>query len=351
MEIKRKRFAGQHDSYLLKNDNGMQVQIGLIGAAIERIALPDAGGKLVNVVLGFEDYEKYAENTLCAGAAVGPVAGRIENSSMEIDGQSYTLTANENGITCLHGGNQNASFQTWAVTQAYANEGKAILGLSLLLPDGLEGFPGNRHLNAVYELDNRNCLTVRYDGVTDKKTYLSMTNHSYFNLSGDFRRSGLGQKLSIPAAQYLRTDEKNIPVALVSVEGTPYDFREEHVIQENLDAYPDNKEIGKAKGLDNGFDIRQAAASGRPIVTLRDEESGRALTITSPTSQSVVVYTGGFIGDSYALADGVISSDSCAVALECQAFPNAIHHQEWEPQITAPGQIYRHEIRYQFHLN
>lgn len=348
MRIERKCGEGQQDCYLLENDRGMAVQIGLMGAAIERLLVPDGDGRPVNVVLGLENREEYAGNTLCAGATVGPVAGRISRHAMEIDGQTYTLTANENGITCLHGGIRNASFQPWLVTQAYADEDKAVLGLSLMLPDGLEGFPGNRHLNVVYELDQDNSLTVRYDGVTDQPTYLCLTNHAYFNLSGDFHSSGLQQQLTIPASRYLRTDENNIPVALAPVEGTPYDFREERTIREALDAYPENPEIRKARGLDNAFDVREAAAAGQPIVTLRDRESGRTLKITSPTSQSAVVYTGGFIGDSFRLAGGIQSSDSCAVALECQAFPDAIHHEEWDPVITRPGQVYRHEIRYQF---
>jgi aldose 1-epimerase len=355
MKITRLDKKGQCDGYLLENDQGMVVNIGLMGAAIRQLAVPakeesldgNNEGKQINLILGFAEESKYDGNPLYAGAAVGPVAGRIENSRMKIGEKTYELTANENGITCLHGGKDNVSFQRWEVTQAYATEEKAVLGLSLFLPDGLDGFPGNRHLSGVYELTNENQLIVRYDGVTDQATYLSMTNHSYFNLSGDFTKSGLEQLLTIPAGQYLRTDDRNIPVEFVSVEGTPYDFRQERKIKEQLDACPENREIQKARGLDNAFDIRQAAKKGEPVVTLRDAESGRTLIVKSPTSQCVVVYTGGFIEAGDRLLTGDETSPSCAVALECQAFPNGIHHPQWEPQITEPGKTYHHVIQYE----
>jgi len=336
--------------FVLENDHNMAVEVSTMGAALLRVELPDRAkgdGSRVNVCLNFADTSLYGGNALYAGATVAPVAGRIVGSRFAIGNKIYPLTANE-GTSCLHSGRVSSAFLEWTLLQACVRDDGVVLGMALILPEDLEGFPGNRIFSATYRLDNDNCLTVDYGAVTDRDTYVNMTNHAYFNLSGNFESSVLGQRLRIAASAYMRANEENCPEGLVSVEGTPFDFREARTIRENLDAYPECEETRRAGGLDNAFDVREAARAGETLLELRDDASGRAVRIKSGTADSMVVYTGGSIGSDYALADGCMSSDGCAVALECQQFPNAVNMPELEPKYLRANESYRHRIVYEF---
>ena len=348
MKITKIVENGKIVAYKLENENGMSVQIGTMGAALQRVDLPDGQGGTVNVCLNFEDMADYAGNTLYAGASVAPVAGRIAGSRFAIGNKIYPLTANDRGFSCLHGGTICASFLEWIVMQAYARDGVAKVGLTTILPDDLEGFPGTRIFSATYTLDNENRLTVDYDAVSDRDTYVNMTNHAYFNFSGDFSQSAWNQKLTIAAPNYMQLDEKNWPVGLDSVEDSPFDFREGKTIKAAVDAYPDNVQVVNGKGIDHAFDVREAAVAGEVLLQMEDEASGRGVKIKSTSGQCMVVYSGGFIGDAYKLDGGVQSSDRCAIALECQAFPNAINMPELDPQILEANERYHHTIQYEF---
>lgn len=348
MQITRIERKGKIAGYRLENDRGMAVQIGTMGAAIERVELPDTAGNRINVCLNFADPADYAGNGLFAGAAVAPVAGRIAGSRFAIGNKIYPLTPNEKGVTCLHGGQVNASFLEWTVLQSCVRDGEVKVGLTLVLPEDLEGFPGNRIFSATYKLDNENRLTVDYNAVSDRDTYVDMTNHAYFNFTGNFASSALGQRLYVNAPSYMVSDELNLPVGLAPVDGTPFDYREGRVIFDAFESDSQNEQIQKARGLDHAFDVRGASAAGETLLELSDPASGRGVRIKSPTGRCMVVYTGGYIDDSYTLAGGVTSSEDCAIALECQSFPNAINMPELEPVILRAGENYHHRIEYEF---
>ena len=348
MKITKIENNGKIVAYKLENDKGMSVQIGTMGAALQRVDLPDGQGGTVNVCLNFEDMADYAGNTLYAGASVAPVAGRIAGSRFTIGNKVYPLQPNENGVTCLHGGAVCGSFLEWIVMQSYARDGIAKVGLTTVLPDDLEGFPGTRIFSATYTLDNENCLTVDYDAVSDRDTFVNMTNHAYFNFTGDFSKSAWDQKMTIAAPNYMQLDEKNWPIGLAGVEDGPFDFRQGNTIQAAVDAYPDHIQVVNAKGIDHAFDVREAAAAGEVVLKMEDEASGRGVKIKTPTGQCMVVYSGGFIGDAYTLDGGVQSSNRCAIALECQAFPNVINMPELDPQILEANERYHHTIQYEF---
>lgn len=348
MQITRVERGGKVAGYRLENDRGMVVQIGTMGAAIERVELPGADGSRVNVCLNFADPADYAGNGLFAGAAVAPVAGRIAGSRFAIGNKIYPLTPNENDVTCLHGGKVNASFLEWTVLQSCVRDGEAKVGLSLVLPEDLEGFPGNRIFSATYKLDAENRLTVDYSAVSDRDTYVDMTNHAYWNFTGNFGASALGHCLYVAAPSYMVSDERNLPLALAPVDGTPFDYRKARILFDAFETDPQNAQIQKARGLDHAFDVREASAAGEVLAELSDPASGRGVRIKSSTGRCMVVYTGGFIGDGFTLAGGVTSSEDCAIALECQSFPNAVNMPELEPKILRAGDNYRHRIEYEF---
>ena len=193
----------QLQELFLRNKAGMTVTVQSAGAAIREIIVPDANGKFENVALAFSDRRKYMCNPLYAGAAMGPVAGRISGGRINIGGTEYPLTQND-GNNTLHSGYDNISFRLWECGRISENR----VELRTFLPDGADGFPGNRQFTADYSLDENNSLTLIYTAVSDKDTYFNLTNHTYFNLSGNFGINSLNQKFSFsPLLLLYRFDE------------------------------------------------------------------------------------------------------------------------------------------------
>ena len=69
--------------------------------------------------------------------------------------------------------------------------------------DGEEGFPGTVETKVMYYLNNENELEFKVKATTDKTIVINITNHSYFNLSGDFKENILNHYLKINADRFL----------------------------------------------------------------------------------------------------------------------------------------------------
>lgn len=368
MEVKKHR-AGQTGGQevwevCLKADSGMQVCLISYGAAIRQILLPGRDGRTVNVVLGFEKWEDYIGNPLFAGAVLCPCAGRISGPSLYVDGRSLPLSDNDNGSN-LHGGPGCASHRVWTLDATATGRDFCSASFSVRLPDGLDGFPGNRIVKICYTLRNHSELELSFCAVTDRPTYFNLSGHSYFNLSGDFCRSGLDQILRVRGNRYIANDSRHIPVAVKLCLGTPFDFRRPVSLAGQISAWPLDPQLNNALGYNNAFLLeeldpgREAApdlgteafgkqnAGLREALTMRDSASGRSLTLLTD-APCVVVYSGGYIGDHYRLAGGAVSSPSCAVALEAQDIPDAPHFAPETWSLTRPGQDYRRRIVYRF---
>ena len=329
--------------YCMENQKGVLVEISTWGAAVTKIVVPDKNQNRKNVCLRLAEAADYRRDGLYAGATVAPAAGRIGGGSFAIDGKTYSVTQNE-GTNCLHGGRENASFREWSLLQTAELADRATVAMILHMEDGVDGFPGNRTFFACYTLDEQSRLSVAYKAISDKDTYVNMTNHTYFNFDGDFSRPATNQVLSVAADSYLENGENHLPGKRVPVKGTCMDFSRSRRLSDVLAQREDG-------GIDHAFDVRKAAREGKRIAELFSLTSGCGVRIKSPTAQCVVVYTGGGIGIDWKLEgqDGpVMSSDGCAVALECQAFPNAVNRPDLKPEILRAGGEYHHEIVYEF---
>jgi aldose 1-epimerase len=173
--------------YTLKNNNGMELSCINFGCVITSIKTADRDGNIENVVLGFDSFEEYKKNPTFFGAVCGRVAGRISGAQFELEGTTYTLAKND-GNNHLHGGEQGYSHVLWdsAVFESADEVGVEFYYTSL---DQEEGYPGTLSLKVVYTLNNNNELLISYQGNTDKTTLVNLTNHTYFNLSGNSKRS------------------------------------------------------------------------------------------------------------------------------------------------------------------
>jgi len=331
---------------VLENNNNLRVSIITYGGTISEILLPDKESGFQNIVLSLEHIEDYKNNSLYLRANLGPNAGRIRNGEIIIDGKKYFVSKNE-GKHNLHGGYKPVSFLNWEIDKIEKNNTNACVTLKTYLEDGLDGFPGRRQITATYTLDDSDRLTIDYKAISNKDTYFNLSNHSYFNLSGDFTKSGLNQYLYIDADKYIQTDEENIPIRFSSVDNSPFDFRFLKNMEEQICKYPNDLQIISSKGYNHGFDIHEAAEKGKPVLKLWDAKRTKGLKMYTD-APCVVIYSGGFIGDKYTLKGGVKSSDSCAIALEAQDYPDVFHLCKDNVCITRKNEIYKRKISYEF---
>lgn len=376
MEIRRVvlgQIGGREIEDVIMDDPGrITVHIMSYGAAIRRVSLPGEAGHMQNVVLGLADPKDYTDNPLYAGAVLCPNAGRIRQGLLPLGNSTSRLTCNDCGNS-LHGGYENASRQVWTIKEMVSDMDSCSVTFSVHLPDGTDGFPGNRTINICYTLRNSLCLELNFTSTTDKDTYFNLSNHTYFNMSGDFSRSGLDQELTVYAQSYIANDEEHLPKSRYSCAGTAFDFSRPASLKSNMDRYPGDRQLLNARGYNNGFilDDETPENSMKKAASLTDTASGRTMTLFTD-APCLVVYSGGYIGDSWRISsdtripgavqapgygrtqnyaqtqDYVYSSDSCAIALEAQDVPDACHFMPECFHITKAGEIYKRRILYQF---
>ncbi len=342
-----KEFLGMSNkdfSTTLKNTNGISVKILSAGAAITEVRTPDRQGNFTNIAMSLDPVSQYFEGSSYAGAVLGPNAGRIRGSSIPVGTRIYDLAANE-GSTQLHGGPHNFSRSIWTLEEVRKEADAESAVYTLNVPDGLDGYPGNREIAAVYRLDNMNALTIAFRAVSDQMTWLNLSNHCYWNLSGDFTRTVLDHTLCIHAGHVAYNNPQNLPFGFYPVERTPFDFRESHSIRENLRDSADSGQFAPACGYNHAYDVTGQS----PAAMLSDPGSGRTLTVDTDYP-SLVFYSGGCLGSDTTLRGGIPASPSCAAALEAQEFPDALHLEGVPHPIVEPHHEWTRFIRYSFGL-
>lgn len=343
--IKMTKFGDMPDGtavnlYTLSNRSGMQVSITNYGGRIVSIIVPDRNGKMGDVVLGFDDLAGYLGPNPYFGTIVGRYANRIGNARFMLDGKEYRLAAND-GPNSLHGGTKGFDKQLWTGKDLGGNH--PTLELSYLSKDGEEGYPGNLRVKVVYTLADNNELKIDYTATTDKDTVLNLTNHSYFNLSGEGYGDILKTAMMINASHYTPVDEHLIPTGeIASVEGTPLDFRKSTVIGERINT--DFEQLKLAKGYDHGFVLDRPAASHGLVLAARavDHDSGRALEVLT-TQPGIQLYTGNFLDGTVHGKGGKVYGFRSAFCLETQHFPDSPNKPSFPTTELKPGQTF-HEI-------
>ncbi len=336
--------------YFLNNAQGMHVSISSLGGCIRGIYLPDCHEKLQNIALSFYHKEIYQNNSLYAGAILGPNAGRIQNGRLPIASTIYQLTRNENCIHNLHGGFHNISFQNWNVIATSEESKKSSVTLQITLPDGLDGFPGNRTLQARYTLDDQNVLTLEMSAITDTETYINLSSHVYFNLSGDFSNSGLDQRLQIASDEVIYNKKDHIPSYIRDVSHTPFDYRLPHRLLAQIQNYSKHPQLLSGKGYNHAFVLNQSNSSLTseiPSAILYDSTNKRRMSL-STDAPCMVLYSGGYMEDHTLLEDGSTVHPSCAIALEAQDYPDAPGNHGFPYHTLRPGEVWTRTIQWAF---
>ena len=327
--------------YTIQNGQGIRFSCINYGCIITEVVTPDRDGHFENIVLGFDSIEEYQHYSAYFGAVVGRVAGRIAGSEFELNGKRVVLPKNE-GNNHLHGGSRGFSQVMWDAV-VIAGEDEASIQFSYVSPDGEEGYPGTLHVRVTYTLDQDNQLKISYHALTDQTTLVNLTNHSYFNLSGNLKRNVLEHALTMNSQQFFELNEALLPTGeLLNVQGTPFDFRlGRKVVDGIISDHPQNVLVG------NGYDHPFLLNKQKPQeIVLRDHESGRQL-IVDTEEPSVVLYTSNMMKDHFKIR-GTQAGKYIGICLETQGPPDAVHHPNFKQCVLEAGQAYQTETKYRF---
>lgn len=243
-----------------------------LGGIIVALKVPDRAGQFADIVLGFDTLAPYLEKHPFFGAITGRYANRIGGASFKIDGVEHQITANS-GKDHIHGGKVGFDKQVWKTTVL---ADKNAIEMRYTSVDGEEGFPGKLDSIVTYTLTEASELRIDYRATTDKPTVVNLTNHSYFNLSGEGSGDILGHQIMIPADQFTATDDDLITTGeLESVIGTPLDFTKPHLIGERIGA--DFKPLVQGIGYDHNYVLKGTGL--KLAARLKDPTSGRVMEV------------------------------------------------------------------------
>uniref|UniRef100_B0T7Y2 Aldose 1-epimerase n=1 Tax=Caulobacter sp. (strain K31) TaxID=366602 RepID=B0T7Y2_CAUSK len=328
------------EAITLTNGHGVSATIITYGATLQSLVAPDRTGAKADIALGFADAGAYVKNASYFGASVGRFANRIGKGKFALDGKTYQLALNNNGVAALHGGVKGFDKQVWKVVDVKRGP-VASVTFSHISPDGDEGYPGTLTATATYALGENNDLTVTYGATTDKPTIVNLTNHALFNLAGEGSADGaMGNVLTLASDGYTPVDAELIPTgAITPVAGTPFDFRKPTVVGERIrDARDPQIVIGR--GYDHNM-VLTGKAGGAPRLAARlaDPKSGRVMEILSD-QPGIQFYTGNFIDGTMVGKSGKIYRQGDGIALEPQHFPDAPNKPAFAPVRLDPGQTY-----------
>ena len=334
----------QTNLYTLKNKSGMEVCITNFGGRIVSIMVPDKDGKMQDVVLGFDNIDDYIRIPSDFGASIGRYANRIAQGRFVLDNDTIQLPQNNFGH-CLHGGPQGWQYQVYDANLI----DNTTLELTRLSPDGDENFPGNVTAKVTFKLSDDNALDIKYSATTDKKTIINMTNHSYFNLSGDPSQPATDHILYVNADNYTPVDSTFMTTGeIIPVKDTPMDFITPKAIGQDITKYY-FVQLKNVNGYDHNWVLNTNGDITKPAARLTAPQSGITLEVYT-NEPGIQVYTGNFLDGSIQGKKGITYNQRASVCLETQHYPDSPNKPQWPSVILEPGQTYNSECIFKFSI-
>ena len=328
--------------YILNNNNGMEVAITNYGGRIVSIMAPNKDGNFKDVVLGFDNIDDYTATDNNFGATIGRYGNRIAHGKINIDGVEYELPQNNFGHT-LHGGPKGFDKKVFNAIQP---DNKSLI-LTYFSKDGEAGFPGNLDVKVTMILTDNNAIDIQYEAVTDKKTVVNLTNHSYFNLSGDANNNVLDNILMINADSFTPVDDTFMTTGeILTVNGTPMDFRTPTSIGERIDNY-EYEQLKFGDGYDHNWVLNTKGDISQVAASVYSPASGIQLEVYTD-EPGVQVYTGNFLAGTDTGKYGDVYGKRNAICLETQKYPDTPNKPDWPSALLMPGDTYTSRCIYKF---
>ncbi len=345
MSVERESFGFMPDGreifkYIISNNNEYSAHILTLGATLNSFYAEDKNGEMRDVLLGFDTVEDYLNLSDYQGATVGPVCNRIGGAAFDIGNKHYELVANEKDVTCLHSGGE-FSFAVW---NAIVVDSDAV-EFSYTSPDGQGGFPGETKVKVLFRLKDDNKLDIEYSAVSDRDTFINLTNHAYFNLKGFGEGDILDHEVRINADKFTPVNELSIPLGENrDVEGTPFDFRQSVKIGEHVN--DDCEQLKLTGGFDHNFCVNGDIGTLRDCAEVYCVESGIKMNVYT-TLPGVQFYVGNFLKGTPG-KNGVPMAKRGGLCLETQFYPDTPNNPSFPQCFYKAGEEYSSETVYEF---
>ncbi len=325
--------------YVLTNNKGVEAVVISYGATLVSLRVPDRNGKAADIVLGYDNLDGYEQGKSYFGATIGRYGNRIARGEFTLDGTVFHLPKND-GPNSLHGGTRGFNKRVWtAIDRSHA--GAQVLELSYTSADGEEGYPGTLKVKVTYTLPaEASELRIDYSATTDKDTVVNLTNHSYFNLSGNPAKEVVDHQLLLRAPQFTPVDSTLIPTGeLRAVRGTPFDFTKLTAIGARINQ--DDEQLKFGKGYDHNWVLEKTEKTGLQLAAeVFDPTSGRVLQVLT-TEPGIQFYSGNFLDGTAKGKGGQLYAHRTGFCLETQHFPDSPNHPNFPSTVLKPGETYR----------
>ncbi len=319
----------------LINKKGNCVSVINYGATVISWTVQAGDGTVRNIVVGSDQLETYLNDTAYFGSTVGRYANRISKGRFSLDGTEYVLACNI-GTNHLHGGNRgfNSMVWDWKLEEKETPE----LRLHYFSRDGEEGYPGNLEVWTSFRYTDKDELIIDYSATTDKPTHINLTNHCYFNLTGDMKTGILDHRLKLDADKYTIVDQQHIPTGeLASVQDTPLDFRAGKLLRTDIEK--------TAPGYDHNIALNKSGHEFLVAASLTDPAGTLELAVHT-TEPGLQLYTGNLLSGHFVNRNGQGVTQHSALCLETQHYPDTPNHPHFPSTVLRPGETYTSKTVY-----
>lgn len=328
--------------YKIYGSGGEAAEISTLGATLVSLWEPDPNGHVDDIVLGYDSDTEYLKNPGNLGASIGRYANRIANGSFVLNGRCVSLTKNRGNHT-IHGGVEGFHMRVWNI-MGLAQNG---IVLSLVSPDGDQGFPGELFVTATFSFPRPHVFTIEYAAHCDQETICSLTNHTYWNLAGHEAGTIDDHILMVDAEYRLESDHELIPTGhVVQLRGTAFDFLTPQRLGSVFSKIGTDPELTRVNGLDHTYLL-----SGENIFlagSLLDPNCGRSMEIWT-NQPSAQIYTSGNLPEGLRGKKGIAYGPHTGFCFETEQYPDAPNHSNFPAANVLPGVAKHYITEYRFH--
>jgi aldose 1-epimerase len=202
-------------------------------------------------------------------------------------------------------------------------------------------------VTVTYQLTDDNALDINYEATTDLLTVVNLTNHTYFNLSGDPNKPIVDHLLFLNAQQYTPTDAELIPTGKIEkVANTPLDFTTATIVGDRIDQ-TDFEAIKFGNGYDHNYVLNNQGDINILAGKLTSPLTGIAMEIYT-TEPGIQFYSGNFLNGSNIGKNGIAYNRRSALCLETQHFPDSPNQKEFPSTELHPDSVYQSRTIYKF---
>lgn len=339
-----KRSADQISTHTIENKNGTRLVVSNLGAAVVSLFVKDRYDHFKDIVLGYDTQSGYEDDEFYLGTVVGRYANRVAGGTVVLDDATYKLHLREGGYH-LHGGLEGFNKKIFQA-EAFQTEGKSGIIFKYVSPHLEEGFPGELQLEVMYTLDDEDVWSIEYRAVSNKTTLVNLTQHTYFNLSGNPANTIYDHELKILSQYYLPVNKMQVPTGeIADVTGTPFDFTRFKLIGDHI--MDDDEQLQLSNGYDHSFVLeKQHTPILKHAAVVYEPVSGITMDVYT-TEPAVHFYTGNFL-DNVKGKNGVLYNKHAAFCLETQHFPDAPNHPNFPSTVLKAGEQFYSKTMFKF---